>query len=148
MGLFLYPYLIGKPCGSCVVTHYLRSIKGIFAHVYFAYPQLGDYMKEIKAFKDALHKASNDASHYMTAQLRSEAAASGWPKEVTRSMRIVHKDGSFDVHTTKKHKNAVMDLEYGTPESQPTAAIRRYGNRTHQAEEYLVKRMSKIMGEI
>lgn len=105
-------------------------------------------MKEIKAFKSALDKASNDAAHFMTAHLRAETHASGWPTNVTRSMRVVHNKGSFEVHASDSHKNAIHNLEYGTPDERPTAAMRRYSNRTQQAEKFFVGRLSKIFGEV
>lgn len=105
-------------------------------------------MKEIKAFKDALNSASNDAAHYMTAQLRSEAKASGWPSDVTTSMRIKHTNGSFDVQIPEKYHSRVFDLEYGTPDRQPTAAIRRFANRTDESEHFLLGRMSRTIGDL
>jgi hypothetical protein len=105
-------------------------------------------MKEIKAFKDALHKASNDTAHYMTAHLRAEASASGWPDHISRSMKVTHNNGSFDVHTHESLENHVHDLEYGTPDRRPTAAIRRFSNRTAEAESFLVKRVSRMLGDL
>lgn len=105
-------------------------------------------MKEIKAFKDALNRASSDASHFLTAHLRSEAHASGWPSDVTRRMSVSHNNGSFDVNVHEKHLNRALDLEYGTPDTQPTAAIRRFSNRTQEAEHFIVGRMSKMLGDL
>lgn len=105
-------------------------------------------MKEIKAFKDALHHASNEAAHFMTAHLRSEAHASGWPSDVFRKMHVSHSNGSFDVHVDEKHLDRALDLEYGTPDTQPTAAIRRFANRTAGAENLITGRMSQILGDL
>lgn len=105
-------------------------------------------MKEIKAFKDALHTASNDAARFMTAHLRSEAHASGWPSDISSKMHVSHKDGSFDVHVHEKHLDHALDLEYGTPDTQPTAAIRRFANRTQEAEHFIVGRMSRMLGDL
>ena len=100
-------------------------------------------MKEIKAFKDALHKASNETSHYLTAHLRAETHASGWPTKITRGMRVVHDNGTFGIHHADSHKDQVHDLEYGTPDDRPTAAMRRFSNRTKEAEKFLVNRLMK-----
>ena len=105
-------------------------------------------MKEIKAFKDALHHASNETAHYMTAHLRSEAHASGWPSHIIRNMHVSHEAGSFDVHVHDDHKNHAHELEYGTPDSRPTAAVRRFSNRTTEAEKFLVGRMSQMLGKL
>ena len=105
-------------------------------------------MKEIKAFKSALNAASGEAAHMLTSQLRFEATASGWPSDVTNRMHVSHKDGSFDVHVHEKHHAKALDLEYGTPDTQPTAAIRRLSNRTSQAEHLIMGRMSKMLGDL
>ena len=102
-------------------------------------------MKEIKNFKSALRAASHETANYMTGHLRAEAEASGWPENITRRMRI---DGSFKVHVHDSHKAEVHNLEYGTPDTQPTAAIRRFNNRTHESEKFLAGRLSKLLGEI
>lgn len=105
-------------------------------------------MKEIKAFKDALEKASNDTAHYMTAHLRAETKASGWPDHITGGMRVSHNNGTFGVHYGDSHKDQVHDLEYGTPDRRPTAAIRRFSNRTREAEKFLVQRLFKGIGDL
>lgn len=105
-------------------------------------------MKEIKDFKKAIESASNDAAHYMTAHLRSEAKASGWPSDIAKKMHVKHSGGSFDVHVHEKHLDRALDLEYGTPSTQPTAAVRRAANRTREAEHLLVSRISRIVGDL
>jgi hypothetical protein len=84
----------------------------------------------------------------MTSHLRAETHASGWPTDISRRVRVSHKDGSFDVHTHHSVEAQVHDLEYGTPDDRPTAAIRRFSNRTSEAETFLLGRMSRILGEI
>jgi hypothetical protein len=39
-----------------------------------------------------------------------------------------------------------MNLEYGTPGQQPTAAIRRFNNRQEEAEKFLVGRAFQHAG--
>ena len=105
-------------------------------------------MKEIQAFHSALKHATNDASRYMTSHLRSEAHASGWPSHITRNMKVTHGADGFQAHVHDSHKAEAEDLEYGTPSTQPTAAVRRFANRTQEAEKFLVGRMSKMLGEL
>ena len=105
-------------------------------------------MKQIKAFKDAIHKASNEAALFMTAHLKEETAASGWPDHISNRMKVSHSNGSFDVHTHELLVPHVQDLEYGTPDQRPTAAIRRFDNRTHKVEDFMVKRISKLVGDL
>lgn len=82
----------------------------------------------------------------MSAHLRSEARKSGWPEHVVRGLAIKHNDGEFTVHSHDKHRAEVLNLEYGTPSSQPTAAIRRFHNRMQHAESFIVSRALHHMG--
>ena len=76
----------------------------------------------------------------MSAHLRSEARASGWPEHIVSTLHVKHSGGAFTVHAHPDYQKDVMDLEYGTPSTQPTAAIRRFNNRQQEAERFLIKR--------
>jgi hypothetical protein len=41
-----------------------------------------------------------------------------------------------------------MDLEYGTPDTQPTAAIRRFKNRQQESEHFFVNRLEQHFGDL
>ena len=105
-------------------------------------------MKEIHAFQNAIHQASHETSQFMTAHLRSEAHASGWPSHVSGNMGVTYSDKGFEAHTHDAHKEEAHDLEYGTTTMRPTAAVRRFANRTGEADTFLAGRMHKILGEL
>ena len=94
-----------------------------------------NYLKKVSA---ALHTASIDTSRLMSAKLRSEARASGWPDDVTRGLHVRYEDGKFNVYSHPEHRDQVLNLEYGVPGTQPTAAIRRFNNRQHESEKFLI----------
>ena len=96
-------------------------------------------MKYLEQVKKSLHTASHDTSRLMSAKLRTEALASGWPAHIARSLHVRYNEGNFTVHTHPTYKDHVLDLEYGTPSTSPTAAIRRFKNRQYEAEKFLVK---------
>lgn len=98
-------------------------------------------MKDTNPYSNAIKKASRESSRYMSALMRTEARASGWPEKVVRSISV---DDSFNVNVDEKHHSLAMNLEYGTPDTQPTAALRRMGNRTQEVEHFFVKRLSKL----
>jgi hypothetical protein len=100
----------------------------------------------LKRIKDALHKASGDATHLMSAHLRSEARASGWPEHIVRTLRVSHNNGEFHIHAHPDHHAEIQNLEYGTPSTQPTAAIRRFNNRQSQSEHFLLGRAMAHLG--
>ena len=104
-------------------------------------------MSKLKHIHSALHQASLDTTRVLGAHLRSETRASGWPHEITRRMRVSYDGDSFHVHSHPGHSAQVADLEYGTPSTQPTAAIRRFSNRTHEAESFLTGRMHQLLGK-
>jgi hypothetical protein len=105
-------------------------------------------MKEIEAFHSALSKASKDASRFMTAQLRNETRANDWPEHVTNSTNVKYGKNGFEAHVHDAHLDEAKNHEYGVPGKAPTAAIRRFSNRTEEAQKFLVGRLSKHLGEL
>ena len=100
-------------------------------------------MKEIEAFESALKHSITETTRAMSGQLRNEARASGWPSHVVRNMKVKYGKDGFETHVHDAHRELAHDLEYGTSSTEPTAAVRRFGNRTHEAEKFLVGRMSE-----
>ena len=90
---------------------------------------------------DALHRASHETTRLLSAHLRTEARRSGWSDDVVNSMHVTYGKDGFASHVSKKHFDKARDLEYGTPDTQPTAAVRRFNNRTAQAETFLLNRL-------
>ena len=92
---------------------------------------------------DALHQASHETTRLLSAHLRTEARKSGWSEDVVGSMHVTYDKDGFNSHVSKKHFDKARDLEYGTPNTQPTAAVRRFNNRTAEAQHFLVNRLYK-----
>jgi hypothetical protein len=105
-------------------------------------------MKEIAAFHSALHKASHETSGMMTAHLRSETEASGWPSHISQHMGVTYGEHGFEAHSHDAHKSEVENLEYGTPSTEPSAAIRRFSNRTREFDTFLSGRLGHHLGEV
>ena len=97
-------------------------------------------MKYLRRLKSSINKASNETTRFMSAHLRSEARASGWPEHIVSGLHVRHDKGSFTVHSHPEHHQDVMNLEYGTSSTRPNAAIRRFNNRQQEAEKFLMKR--------
>jgi hypothetical protein len=119
-----------------------------FIHAVFTYPDGGWTMKEFDSFHSALEKASHETSRAMTHQLRNEAHASGWPSHVVRKMNVKYGEEGFEAHVHDSHKATAHDHEYGTPDTQPTAAVRRTANRTQEAEKFLLGRINHHLGAL
>ena len=103
-------------------------------------------MTYLSKVKESLHKASIETTRLMSAQVRSEARASGWPPHIVRTLHVSHKDGAFAVHSHEDHHSEALNLEYGTPSTQPTAAVRRFANRTSESEKFLLGRTMNHLG--
>ena len=95
----------------------------------------------------SVHHAARDTSRYMSAQLRAEARASGWPHKIVRGLHVRYtpNDG-FTAHVHPDHFDEAQDLEYGTPGTRPTYAIRRFSNRLSESEEFLTNRLLAHLG--
>jgi len=130
-----------------VQSHCLRLIRGL-SHAVYAYPEVGLVMKAIDNFISAVHKSSHEAAQVMSSQLRSEARASGWPEHVVRNMHVKYDSGKFTSHVHEAHAAEAGDLEYGTPNQRPTAAIRRASNRTQESEKFLIGRLAQRVGKL
>ena len=102
----------------------------------------------LSKFNNAIKAASHETTRLMSARLRSEAQASGWPSDVSRTLRVSHGKNGFEAHVSKKHYDTAMNLEYGTPSTQPTAAVRRFKNRQDEAEHFFVGRLEKHFGDL
>lgn len=96
-------------------------------------------MKKITKLKPAFLKAARETAQFMTIELREEARASGWNSELVDTMKVTYSDGHFNIKIPPKYKKLAENWEYGTPNRQPTAAIRRFSNRPEEAEKFLLK---------
>ena len=94
----------------------------------------------------AITKASHDTSRLLSAHLRTEARKSGWPDHIVSTMHVTYGKDGFKNHVHPEHRAEARNLEYGTTSSQPTAAIRRFKNRTRQAEPFFIKRLAAHLG--
>lgn len=97
---------------------------------------------------DAYKRATVETSMFMAAHLRNEARASGWPNDVVSSLSVVPSKEGFNINAPKSMVARINDLEYGTPDTFPTAAIRRFANRQSEPENFFVSRFNSHMGNI
>ena len=84
---------------------------------------------------------------HLTNHLRQRATSAGWPSHVVGGMRVVHQDGKFQVELADHVHEKAMDLEYGTQQTPPNAAIRQFTNRMHDyADEFFVASVASVAG--
>jgi hypothetical protein len=99
-----------------------------------------------KEFKRAVQRASLETSRYMSASLRKEAKASGWPSHVVNSLKMSYGRDGFDVRVHDDYVAEAMNHEFGTTEQQPSPAVRRTLNRMESSETFFLQRASKHLG--
>ena len=102
-------------------------------------------MTYLKKARESLNRASVETTRFMGAHLRSEARASGWPEKIVRNLHVRHSNGAFTIHGNPEHKTEILNLEYGTPSTQPTAAMRRFNNRQQESEKFMLARTVQHM---
>lgn len=105
-------------------------------------------MKKINNLKPAFLKAARETAQFMTIELRAEAKASGWNPEIVNAIKVVYSSGHFNIKIPPQYKKAAENWEYGTPNRQPTAAIRRFSNRPEEAEKFLLKSVKTSLGSL
>jgi hypothetical protein len=102
-------------------------------------------VKTVDNLAKALVQSSKDTAKFMTAELRQEAINSGWDPAIANSLRVTFHKNKFSVKYPDKNKDKVLNLEYGTPATSPTAAIRRFSNRLDNAEKFLMQRSGRLL---
>jgi len=100
----------------------------------------------VKKLVPTARKAAANASQLMTFDVREKASKNGWPDKVVNNTNVSFKNDKFNVSVSKKFESEALDLEYGTPRSRPTAAVRKFANNTSQIEKAIVKGMEKELG--
>ena len=90
---------------------------------------------------NSIHRASHETSRLVGAHVRSEAKANGWPPHVVKSTSVSYSKNGFNANVAEKHYKEALDYEYGTPDRQPSAAIRHTANRTAESENFLINRL-------
>lgn len=76
---------------------------------------------------------------YLSSALRTHAASNGWPQNLSQSLGVHHHDGHVRVSIPDHLVEQAMDLEYGTPSTPPSAAVRQFLNRTSHMVQPLMQ---------
>jgi len=100
----------------------------------------------VKRLADSARKIANQTSLLMTSDLRQSAMDNGWGAEVASNTHVMYDGKSYLIDVRSDLESQAMDLEYGTPSTRPTAAIRKYSNNTQDAENAFVTALEKELG--
>lgn len=75
---------------------------------------------------------SDRTASFLSQHLRKHALDSGWPSRLAMSLGVNHRDGHYVTSYPEHLADDVLDLEYGTPGSPPSPAIRQFHNRAEK----------------
>jgi hypothetical protein len=65
----------------------------------------------------------------LNADLKDSATNAGWPSRIVSSLSVKKLDGSIYIDYPSVVSNEILDLEYGTETTQPSAVMRKFKNR-------------------
>lgn len=89
-------------------------------------------------FLEGIKKASEMTAISMTGRLRKTAYENGWDPSITRNMQVdFDEEEGFGVSFASEVADSAMNMEYGTEEIRPTAAIRKYNNSKHAEQAFM-----------
>lgn len=95
-------------------------------------------------------KATKDwSAKRLTAKLRRHAYESGWPVELSRTLKITPLDnGNFSVNYPARLESQILGLEFGDQNTPPNPAILRTSNRVDDIYDDHLARISTALGEV
>ena len=95
------------------------------------------------SLKEVVLKASKDAAQAATHSFRAHALAHGWDKDVVAHTHVAYEDGKFGVKIHSDYEDRAHVHEYGDENTPPTAAIRKFFNRSENTQEPFMAAVNK-----
>jgi hypothetical protein len=96
-------------------------------------------------WKTSLKAAGAETAQFMTSQVREDLLAEGLDSRMVAKVRYRFLNNKFELIMPQKVKKAVSDLEYGSSSTPPSAVLRKFANRTQEAEKFLSQRAVAYM---
>lgn len=84
----------------------------------------------MKALKEAAIKAAHSTAESATHAFKQHALQHGWDRDVVANTHIAYEDGKFGVKVHPDYQDRAHIHEYGDEQTPPTAAIRKFFNRS------------------
>jgi hypothetical protein len=101
-----------------------------------------------KAFLSKADQAITSSEIELTSILRDHLLASGWTYEAALSVSIVYTGERFDYKFEGASTQEAETLEFGSEEMRPTAAVRKFLNKTNVIEQVYVAQLERQLGEL
>ena len=92
------------------------------------------------AFRRSLQKSAND----LTQVLRQGALHAGWDPASASLVAVEERDGHLAVVCPDEVADRVLDVEYGTTEDAPKAAVRKFADSTDWHRTLISNAMEEV----
>lgn len=96
-------------------------------------------------WKTALKAAGSETAQFMTSQIREDLLSEGLSSRMVARVNFRFVNNKFELKMPPKVDKAVKDLEYGSSTKPPSAVLRKFANRTQEAEKFLSQRAVAYM---
>jgi hypothetical protein len=96
-------------------------------------------------WKTALKAAGTETAQFMTSQVREDLLAEGLDSRMVAKVRDSFLNNKFELKMPPKVDKAIKELEFGSSTKPPSAVLRKFANRTQEAEKFLSQRAVAYM---
>ena len=96
-------------------------------------------------WKTALQAAGTETAQFMTSQVRNDLLAEGLDSRMVARVRYRFFNNKFEIKMPPKVDKAVKELEFGSSTKPPSAVLRKFANRTQEAEKLFTQRVAVYM---
>jgi hypothetical protein len=100
----------------------------------------------VKKLVDLAEESAKDTARFITEDVRDLAVKHGWESESVEGVSVNYDNSAFSFEIAPEVEHSVMNLEYGTETTAPTAVFRKYGSNTKEAERVFIRGLEKRVG--
>ncbi len=100
------------------------------------------------SFENRLHNASRNAAQALTRDLRNYLVSLGWPPQAASAVSIDYEMNDFKIDISGQYADDAKLFEYGSQVVRPTAAIRKFFNRSENIHDRYFSLVEKELGEL
>jgi hypothetical protein len=101
----------------------------------------------VKKTADFAREAARIVGLKIQDNIATSAEKHNWPKDAANAVKVDFESDKYSLDIRpKKLEGKVMDLEYGTNDSRPTAAVRKATKNTTRIENLFVKTLEEKLG--
>lgn len=97
----------------------------------------------MKHIIDAIHRAAQETTEFITGDIQSHATKVGWSHEAASDVSVKYHEGHF---SAVADSDSAFISEYGAETARPKPALRSYAKSSPAAEAALLGNVAKHVG--